>query len=93
MDTMIKFENFEELLVLSKYTENPNLDKITNIIYALYALFEAMRILDGEISFKYNFNYGNYSSWLTKAKIFNDKHNNHCVLMDEDAITITRKKN
>lgn len=89
---MMMIEKFEELLFLSNYSENPNLDKITNVIYALYALFESMRILDGEISFKYNFNYGDYSTWKTKAKLFNDENTIYCILLDEEAITITRKK-
>ena len=85
-------QEYEELLSLSKYTENPNLDKISNVIYALNALFESMRILDGEISFKYNFNFGDYSLWMTKAQIFNAEPHNYCILLDEEAITITRKK-
>jgi hypothetical protein len=92
MYTIIMIENFEELLFVSKYSENLNLDKITNIIYALYALFEYMRILDGEIRFKYNFNYGDYLTWKTKAKLFNDEHTIYCVLLDEEGITLTRKK-
>ena len=86
------FEEFEELLFLSKYTENPNLDKITNVIYALYALFALFESMYSEISFKYNFDYGDYWSWMTNAKIFNEEHDNYCVLLDEEAMTITRKK-
>jgi hypothetical protein len=92
MDTRIMIQKYEELKSLSNYTENPNFDKISNVIYALYALFESMRILDGEISFKYNFKFGAYSLWATKAKIFNAEPHNYCILLDEGAITITRKK-
>jgi len=80
------FETFEELLCASNYVENPETDKITNVIYAL---MEYNRVFPGEVSFKYNFDYGDYFVWIATAKKFNDENNTYRALIDEEALTVT----
>ena len=44
-----------------------------------------------EVSFKFNFDYGDYNKWVDTAKIFNKNEeccNNYRILIDEDSIVL-----
>jgi len=81
------FIDYNDLLSVSEYVDNPDLDKITNVINAL---IETNKILNSiETSFNFDFTFGEYSKWIEIATLFNenDKINkNYIILIDEISI-------
>ena len=86
------FSDYVDLLSVTEYVDNPDLDKITNIILAL---IKANNILScKETSFSFDFEYGEYNKWIETAKLFNENIenenieycNNYRILIDEGAI-------
>ena len=85
--TTFTFTDYEKLISVSDYMENPKLNKITNIINALIKSNIILKYK--EVGFKYNFDYGDYNKWVESATIFN-KNNEYCntyrILIDEESI-------
>jgi hypothetical protein len=81
------FSDYLDLIAVSEYMDNPDLDKITNIINAL---IKANKILNCiETSFNFDFTFGEYSKWVEIAKIFNENdeiNNDYIILIDETSI-------
>ena len=81
------FTDYEDLISVSEYMDNPEIDKISNIIIAL---IKTINILScKETSFTYDFTYGDYNKWVETAKLFNknvEYYNNYCILIDEELI-------
>lgn len=83
------FTDYDNMISILKYTDNPKLDKITNIINALTKTnFSEYK----EVSFKFDFNYGYYNEWLDAAKLFNETAIEYRILIDEDAIVCIQQK-
>jgi hypothetical protein len=81
------FTDYEDLISVSGYIDNPDVDKITNIINAM---IQANIILQcKQVSFKINFNYGKYNNWVDIATFFNKnlkKCNKYHILIDEESL-------
>jgi len=80
------FIDYNDLLSVAEQEDTPDVDKITNIINAL---IKTTKILNcEEVSFKFDFEFGEYNKWIETAKLFNDKisSNDYRILIDEDAI-------
>jgi len=83
------FTDYEDLIYVSDYIDNPELDKITNIINAMIKSNIILKCK--EVSFKFNFDYGDYNKWVDTATIFNNNEecfNNYRILIDEDSIVL-----
>ena len=84
------FIDYNDLISVSEYTDNPDLDKITNIINGLIEIHKILNC--SESSFNFDFTFGEYSKWIETAKLFNenDKINkinkNYIILIEEEAI-------
>jgi hypothetical protein len=81
------FLNYEDLISVSEYVYDPDLDKITNIIFALIKTIDILNCK--ETSFAFDLTIGNHNEWLETAKLFNENINycnNYRILIDEDAI-------
>jgi hypothetical protein len=91
--TYFNFTDYEELISVAYYIDNPDLDKITNLINALVKSNIILKCK--EVSFKYNFDYGDYNKWIDTAKMFNKNNecNNHRILIDEDSIVCINLEN
>jgi len=79
-----KFTNYEELLSLTQQEDTK--DKLKNIVFAL---MKAVIILKcKEVSFKFDFKFASYDSWVDISSWFNSNHvgNDYRILIDEDSI-------
>jgi hypothetical protein len=80
------FIDYNDLLSVAEQEDTPDVDKITNIINAM---IKTTKILNcEEVSFKFDFEFGEYNKWIETANLFNDKicSNDYRILIDEDAI-------
>ena len=80
------FTGYNDLLCVAEQEDNPDIDKITNIINAM---IKTSKILNcKEVSFTFDFEFGEYNKWTETAKLFNEKicDNDYRILIDEDAI-------
>ncbi len=81
------FIDYNDLIAVSEYMDNPDLDKITNIINALIKANNILNCI--ETSFNFDFTFGEYSKWVEIAKIFNENdeiNNDYIILIDETSI-------
>ena len=81
------FSNYEDLLSVSEHVDDPDSDKIKNIIFALIKTNDILKCK--ETSFVFDFQYGEYNKWIETAKLFNENIeycNNYRILIDEDSI-------
>ena len=80
------FSEYERLISVSNYTDNPSVDKITNIIHAMIHANQSLECK--EVTFKFNFDYGAYSMWMKTAAQFNEVAycTNYRILIDEESI-------
>jgi len=90
------FTNYNDLLCIAEQEDNPNIDKITNIINALIKTNAILYCK--EVGFKIDNDFGDYDKWVEKVKIFNDKYcgddycgDDYCgddyyIVIDEDEI-------
>lgn len=81
------FAEYEQLISVSNYTDNPSVDKITNIIHAMIHTTQSLECK--EVTFKFNFDYGVYSMWMETAAQFNENVaycTNYRILIDEESI-------
>ena len=79
-----KFTNYEELLSLTKQEDEKH--KLKNIVFAL---MKAVIILKcKEVSFKFDFKFGSYDSWVDISTYFNSNYvaKDYRILIDEDSI-------
>lgn len=81
------FAEYVQLILVSNYTDNPAVDKITNIIHAMIHTTQTLECK--EVSFKFNFDYGDYNMWMETAAQFNENVaycSNYRILIDEESI-------
>ena len=81
------FSDYVDLISVSEYVDNPDFDKITNIILALSKTNNILNCK--ETSFTYDFSIGEYNKWKETAKLFNENiefSNDYRILIDEEAI-------
>ena len=81
------FTDYVDLISVSEYVDNPDFDKITNIIFALFKIFDVLNCR--ETSFTYDFAFGDFNQWVKTAKSFNenaDYCNVYRILIDEEEI-------
>jgi hypothetical protein len=81
------FTDYVDLLSVSEYVDNPDLDKITNIVFALFKTFDVLNCR--ETSFTIDFAFGDYIEWVKTAKLFNENIeycNVYRILIDEETI-------
>jgi hypothetical protein len=79
-----KFTNYEELLSLTEQEDTKHILK--NIVFAL---IKAVKILKcKEVSFKFDFKFGSYDSWVDISDYFNTNYvgTDYRILIDEDTI-------
>ena len=78
------FTDYADLLSIAEIEDNP--DKITNTINAMIKTTEILNCK--EVSFKIDFDFGEYGVWVSKTKIFNKtvSNKNYSILIDEDVI-------
>lgn len=84
----LKFTDYDDLMGFTGLY--PTGDKITNVINALVAVQRNQGIPGVEVSFRYNFDYGDYIEWVAAAKRFNAvegiEGQKYKILIDEDSI-------
>ena len=81
------FTDYEDLISISEYVDNPEINKISNIIIALIKTIDILNCK--ETSFTYDFAFGDYNKWVETAKLFNkniEYCNNYIILNDEEEI-------
>lgn len=80
----MKFTDYRALMACAGYEVHADTDKITNIIYALVWITDDK---EEEMSFRYNFEYGDYSKWMAAAQLYNTTLlRTHRILLDEESI-------
>jgi hypothetical protein len=79
-----KFTNYEELLSLTEQEETE--DKLKNIVFAL--MKAVVQLKCKEVSFKFDFKFGSYNSWVEISTYFNSNHvgTDYRILINEYAI-------
>ena len=79
-----KFTNYEELLSLTQQEKTQ--DKLKDIVFALMKSIIILKCK--EVSFKFDFKFASYDSWVDISSYFNSNHTgtDYRILIDEDAI-------
>jgi hypothetical protein len=79
-----KFTNYEELLSLTQQEKTQ--DKLKDIVFALMKSIIILKCK--EVSFKFDFKFASYDSWVDISSYFNSNHTgtDYRILIDEDSI-------